>query len=135
MKKGAKKLADINEHSASRTLSALRATGKTVAENDGWKNSSDVTSAGDRVGAFKLGNGSRDAALLATLTGLAVIEPAAPRLVVLSLALAAGSLALPRVLRWSDDTANSGVRQVWTGLPRMADSIMPLVFTPTTTLA
>jgi sugar lactone lactonase YvrE len=43
-------------------------TGKTVAENDGWKNSPDVTSAGDRVGAFKLGNGSRDAALLATLT-------------------------------------------------------------------
>ncbi len=43
-------------------------TGKMVAENDGWKNSSDVTSAGDRVGAFKLGNGSRDAALLATLS-------------------------------------------------------------------
>jgi hypothetical protein len=43
-------------------------TGKTVAENDGWKNSSDISAAGDKVGAFRLNNGSRDAALLVTLT-------------------------------------------------------------------
>jgi sugar lactone lactonase YvrE len=42
-------------------------TGKTVAENDGWKNLSIISAAGDLVGAFKLAQGSRDAALLVTL--------------------------------------------------------------------
>jgi hypothetical protein len=41
--------------------------GKTIAENDGWKNHPDISSAGDSVGAFRLNNGSRDAALLVTL--------------------------------------------------------------------
>lgn len=42
-------------------------TGKTVAENDGWKNLSIISAAGDLVGAFKLAQGSRDAALLVSL--------------------------------------------------------------------
>jgi hypothetical protein len=43
-------------------------TGKTIAENDGWKNHPDISSAGDKVGAFRLNNGSKDAALVVTLT-------------------------------------------------------------------
>jgi hypothetical protein len=54
--------------SLSQPVLVLRdATGKTVAENDGWKNHPDILSAGDKVGAFKLIGNSRDAALLVTL--------------------------------------------------------------------
>jgi sugar lactone lactonase YvrE len=57
----------VREALAQPVLVLRDSTGKTVAENDGWKNSSDINLAGDRVGAFKLNNGSRDAALLVTL--------------------------------------------------------------------
>ena len=43
------------------------ATGKTIAENDGWKNHPGISLVGDQVGAFRLNAGSRDAALLVTL--------------------------------------------------------------------
>ena len=50
------------------TLVLRDSTGKVVAENDGWKNQPEISSAGDKIGAFKLPNGSRDAALLVTLS-------------------------------------------------------------------
>ena len=48
-------------------LTVRDSAGKTVAENDGWKNHPDISVAGDAVGAFRLNNGSRDAALLLPL--------------------------------------------------------------------
>jgi sugar lactone lactonase YvrE len=57
----------VGDSLAQPVLTLRDSAGKMVAENDGWKNLSDISSAGDRVGAFKLGNGSRDAALLVSL--------------------------------------------------------------------
>src|SRR5687767_6800060 len=48
-------------------LQVFDTAGRVVAENDDWSDSSAVSTTGDRVGAFKLAAGSRDAALLVSL--------------------------------------------------------------------
>jgi len=57
----------VRDALAQPVLTLRDSTGRIVAENDGWRNQPDISAAGDRVGAFKLGNGSRDAALLVSL--------------------------------------------------------------------
>lgn len=49
-------------------LEVRDSTGRLIAGNDGWGNSVEIETAGDRVGAFRLNRGSRDAALLLSLT-------------------------------------------------------------------
>jgi sugar lactone lactonase YvrE len=48
-------------------LQLYDSTGKLIAQNAGWSNNTDISAAGDKVGAFKLAAGSLDAALLVTL--------------------------------------------------------------------
>ncbi|MDO8543856.1 MAG: hypothetical protein Q7S40_25720 [Opitutaceae bacterium] len=48
-------------------LQLFDSTGKAIAENDDWNGTSDISTTGDRVGAFKLTAGSRDSAIVATL--------------------------------------------------------------------
>lgn len=57
----------IRDGLASPRLEVRDSTGKLIAGNDGWGNSGEIELAGDRVGAFRLNRGSRDAALLLAL--------------------------------------------------------------------
>jgi hypothetical protein len=57
----------IANAAATPRLQLFDAAGKMVAENNGWSGASEVAQVGDRVGAFRLAAGSRDAAVVARL--------------------------------------------------------------------
>lgn len=57
----------IRDGVAAPRLELRDSTGRLIAGNDGWGNSGEIELAGDRVGAFRLPRGSRDAALIVAL--------------------------------------------------------------------
>ena len=57
----------VNEIAADPRLQLFDGNSRAIAANDNWGGTTELAAAAERVGAFPLANGSRDAALLATL--------------------------------------------------------------------